>query len=71
MLDIIENPPSKEDSTGQEVQQQDQEKEERKQVESSKILDHKLINSEMFGYLLTWNALFQKLYKGKLKLRLD
>jgi len=39
--------------------------------EESIMFEHKVITNDVFGYLLVWNALLQKISKGKLKLRMQ
>lgn len=36
--------------------------------EESIMFEHKIITNDVFGYLLVWNSLLQKISKGKLKL---
>lgn len=73
LFEIIKNAPSLEEAKHEDhmIEEKEAGKEESKVFESVNLLDTKVISNEIFGYLLAWNALFQKLYKGKLKLRLE
>ena len=78
LLDIIEVPPEIKSESHQYEEKELEESDEEiiddgymNIQSSSTLLDEKLMSSEMYSYLLAWNAMLNKISNAKMKLKFD